>query len=734
MQEIILAAVLLTGMALAAAAVGAAPEEMVRVAPGELRMLLDPGATPVERRAAALFAAEVERRTGAGLTDAEGARFSLVVGTPEAGALRGRPAAAWLGADGYALSLTPDAQGRLFVVWQSPSGVVAGVWKLLRLLRYEKGAIRIPTLAVKETPKLPVRGIYFATHFENFYHVAPLEEVDRVIEEFALWGGNSLSVWFDMHHFTGFDDPAAQAHLARLRHFAETARGVGMHFGLTFLANEAYKSSPEALRAKWLPGWPHYHVEVCPSKPEGLALIGKWQAQVIDAFPAVDFIWMWPYDQGGCACEECKPWGANGFLRASEQLSRLYHRRFAKGKAWLSTWCFDSLSGTTGEYDGLLRLLREKQPDWIDGILTGTHGDSLPHPLRDLPERYPLTSFPEISMYRMGPWGGCGANPLPEFNARLAADARGRTQGGWPYSEGIYEDLNKFIWAQVHASPEREVDDILREYASHYLGPDLAGDGVRLFHLLEKTHARHNWRVYNLEEADAAWDLAQSLDARLPAWAKTSWRWRLLYVRAQIDHVLKHQGYQTPEAQEALRPLCDEIVRIYHAEKSFIRPAPFPKPRETKSLAHGRPVAASSTNPVCPGSERMLTDGVWAQDDPENYWAHDPAKGKTAQLVVDLGESKAIKEVHLQFRGLYGVFWFVPSKATFAVSEDGKEYRPVTTTEDLPKEGNPYSAEFRKYAMDAKGRYVRLELGPSQHTGEPFPGVLELTEIEVLGP
>lgn len=148
----------------------------------------------------------------------------------------------------------------------------------------------------------------------------------------------------------------------------------------------------------------------------------------------------------------------------------------------------------------------------------------------------------------------------------------------------------------------------------------------------------------------------------------------------------------------------------------------------------GRPVAASSTNPVCPESERLLTDGVWCQDDPMNFWAHDPAKEKTAHLVVDLGESKAIKEVHIQFRGLYGTFWFVPSKVSFAVSEDGKEYRTVAATEDLPKEGDPYRAEFRKYAVDAKGRYVRLELGPSQHTREPYPGVLELTEIEILGP
>ena len=45
-----------------------------------------------------------------------------------------------------------------------------------------------------------VRGIYFATHFHNFYHDAPLEEVQRYVEDLGLWGFNVLAVWYDMRH------------------------------------------------------------------------------------------------------------------------------------------------------------------------------------------------------------------------------------------------------------------------------------------------------------------------------------------------------------------------------------------------------------------------------------------------------------------------------------------------------------------------------------------------------
>jgi hypothetical protein len=637
--------------------------------------------------------------------------------------------------DGFHLETRPDAEGRMFIVGQSPSGVVAGVGRLLRLARYADGSLTIPAVSLTDAPKMPVRGIYFATHFNNFYHVAPLEEVDRIVADFALWGGNSLTVWFDMHHYKGLDDPAAQAHLARLKHLGETARGLGMQFGLAFLANEAYSTSPQDFRARWIPGWSHYHVEVCPSKPEGLALIGKWQAQELDSFPAVDFIWTWPYDQGGCACDRCMPWGANGFLRASEQLARLYHERFPNGKVWLSTWLFDAQPGSKGDYDGFFRFLRETPPSWMTGITSDT--TSIPKRLaeRPTPERYPATCFPEISMYQMNPWGGYGANPLPDYCTRQAAPLADKIIGGWPYSEGIYEDVNKFFWCRFYWRPGQTTDGVLAEYASYYLSPEVAGDAVRLMHLLEKTHPRSKWRVRNLAEADEAWALAQAIDARLAPWAKTSWRWRIIYVRAAIDHILKNQGYLSDEAHAALAPLCDELVRIYHAQRTGIRPAAFQKPPSgnTANRAYGCPVTVSSSHPDYGDSGRRLVDGVLAEDDPENFWVHDPPKEKTAWVLLDLGKTISIKEAQLQFRGIYGVFWFVPTSVSFEVSEDGKQFKSVSTSQAVPKEGAPYSPRFWSYPIGKPARYLRVTLGPSQHVGKPFPGTLELTEIQVFG-
>ncbi|HQK93438.1 MAG TPA: discoidin domain-containing protein [Armatimonadota bacterium] len=709
---------------------------MARSDVARVRVEVAPGAGPVEHRAAELFSRCVMDRTGKALARSSSAstRCTITIGRADAQLPRfvvDRD----LRADGYRILAQPTHRGRVYVAGQSPSGVVAGVGALLRAMAFEPGAIRIPEMDLCDAPELPVRGIYFATHFGNFYHVAPLEEVDRVIEEFALWGGNELVVWFDMHHFRDFADPAARAHVARLRHFADTAHAVGMRFGLTFIANEGYDSSPEALRADGNTGTAHYHRELCPSKPEGLALIGRWQAEVLDAFRDVDLAWTWPYDQGGCACPDCAPWGANGFLKASEQLARLYRARFPQGRLWLSTWLLDQVNAK-GEYDGLLSYIERERPQWIDGIIVGTHSDWIPEPLlhRPEPDRYPLAAFPEISMYRMEPWGEHGANPLPGFCSRLADKLSGQVIGGWPYSEGIYEDLNRFYWARFFWRPSAATDDILREYAVHYLGADVADDAVRLFRLMEQTHARSGWRVADLTGADEERRLAESINSRLPAWARVSWRWRILYIRAAIDGLLASEPSIGPEAHTRLQALCDELVRIYHADGTFIRPPALPRLPDPRNLALGRPVTASSCQPGYGDRGAHLTDGIRAEDDGENFWCHDPRQEETATLTVDIGRRMEVAEVNLQLRGLYGAFWFVPESIDVSISDDGVVFRPVAGTREPPREGAPYSPEPVRIAIGQRARYVRVRLGRSQHQKEPYAGVLELTELEVLGP
>ena len=398
-----------------------------------------------------------------------------------------------IGAEGFRIE--DSAHGGVRISGNDEAGLLFGVGKLLRTARYGEGSFTPGEWRGVSLPQRPFRAIYFATHFHNFYHDAPVDEVNRYIEDLALWGYNGLTVWFDMHHFTGIDDPEAQELLARLHAYLHTAKSLGLRTGITVLANEAYGNSSEELRADWSTednGYTgplsHYHVEVCPSLPAGRAYILHMLEEEFQRFADVelDYLTIWPYDQGGCTCAQCKPWGGNGFVQIAEEIAALFRRYFPHGEVILSTWLFERY--IPGEWASLHQALG-RQSRWVNYLLA-EQMTILPfpeYPLRHgVPGGVPLLDFPEISMCGHGPWGGFGANPFTRELERIWDGAKHLLAGGFPYSEGIYEDLNKFVYAQFYWGNQRAAESV-REYATYYFGAAAADDLCRAIALMERS-------------------------------------------------------------------------------------------------------------------------------------------------------------------------------------------------------------------------------------------------------
>jgi hypothetical protein len=531
---------------------------------GRLAIRVDAGRTPLVDKAVELLRRELRERSG---------HEAPRVGVGPVGwtlALDVRPG---IGADGFRVE---DAPGGARIVGNDDRGLLYGVGKFLRGCAWEPERVTPSIWRGTSVPKMPVRAMYFASHFHNFYHDAPIEKVSRYVEDLALWGCNALSVWFDMHHYQGMGDPNAQAMVRRLNAVLDVAGRVGIRAGLTMLANEAYANSPEALRADWTAGHDgyfappggHYHVEICPNKPGGLDLILRWREEMLDAFAGTnpEYLWIWPYDQGGCTCSPCAPWGTNGFFKTAEPLARLIRRKFPQGKIILSTWYFDRF--IRGEWEGLTRLFAQERPEWIDYLLIDDFGGFPEYPLQHgVPGGYPVVGFPEISMEGNSPWGGYGALPRPKHWQRYADVTRGVLSGSWPYSEGIFEDINKAMILQWEWSPDRTMDDIVREYATGYFGAATADGVANAAALMEEDEGTHDqgarFHTGPLARAEECRALVESLDRQLPAAVRRSWRWRLLVLRAQIDAELKRTR---GEWSDALVPLMEELRALYHAE------------------------------------------------------------------------------------------------------------------------------------------------------------------------
>ena len=70
---------------------------------------------------------------------------------------------------------------------------------------------------------------------------------------------------------------------------------------------------------------------------------------------------------------------------------------------------------------------------------------------------------------RARPVGGFGANPFTQELERIWDSAKHLLAGGFPYSEGIYEDPNKIAYAQFYWGDQRAAETV-REYVTFYFG------------------------------------------------------------------------------------------------------------------------------------------------------------------------------------------------------------------------------------------------------------------------
>lgn len=465
--------------------------------------------------------------------------------------------------EGFSIS-APDKALR--IAGGSELGLLYGVGKFLRTSSYAPDFTPSPWRG-SSAPYGSLRGMYFASHFHNWYHEAADDEIARYVEDLALWGVNAVMVAFPFLNLSGWDDPEAGPAVAMMRRFARIVKGVGLQFGIG-AGNTFFSGAPQHLLAVPLPdptgrrgnsGFP-----ICPSREEGHAYIlentRRLYAQLADC--GLDFLVHWPYDEGGCACETCQPWGSSGYLRLSRDLTALGREYFPGLKSVLSTWMFDTPS--EGEWQGLSAALAAGN-DWLDYILADAHEDFPRYPLDvEVPGELPLLNFPEISMWGNWPWGGVGANPLPERFQRLWDQVRQRVQGGFPYSEGIYEDMNKAVVVQFYWDSDQTARATLEEYSAYEFGPGVFPQVLELVSLLEDSAGRsYQKQPVDPRAALRAHELAEALHERLPEWGRRGWRWELLRLRALLDRErFAGNGPETPQAQAAML----RLAQLYHCQ------------------------------------------------------------------------------------------------------------------------------------------------------------------------
>ena len=464
--------------------------------------------------------------------------------------------------------------GRATVAAGRFRGLVHGAGVLLRRIRYGHGTFTLADGSCAFAPKKALRMMYFARHFHNWYHHATAEMLTEYIDDLVLSGHNAFTFVYAYPTFNRADATAEE-----LKRFADASKkaydrvhaldcGVRVSGG----SNQAPKNTPEKFRGtpNSDPKRGNAGFNVCPAKPgawEYLLDYRKLQLKELEGVKA-DYVGYWPFDEGGCECETCKPWGGNGYLKLIERYAPVNEAAFPGAKTIVSTWTFHD-----DDWAGLYKWLETY--DGVDYILADSHTDFPKYPLEHpVPKNIPIVTFPEISMWGRDFWGAYGATMMPRRFERLFRQAE-RVSGGFvTYSEGRYEDVNKEIVVGLYVDPSASPDNLLRSYAAFYLPGTDPEDFVRLCGLLEDNHVfpGNHYRpdfsdvpedsaelaAYRRRAAETC-RLAEKMAGELLPSFRQSWRWRLVFLRTVIDREILAARKDKPASAQ---PYLDELRKI----------------------------------------------------------------------------------------------------------------------------------------------------------------------------
>ena len=197
----------------------------------------------------------------------------------------------------------------------------------------------------------------------------------------------------------------------------------------------------------------------------------------------------------------------------------------------------------------------EKLPDEIDGVIHGpNHAFDLETLRRRLPSKYPIRLYPDITHnvrceypvhFDRDDWHfalttglsrEC-TNPRPREYRQIHRLTRRYVVGSVSYSEGITDDVNKAVWADMDYNPDCDLRTSLLDYSRlFFYGADAEkiADGILSLEL--------NWQCDPAENPtiDRTLETFKELSAEYP-FLNENWRFLQLLLRAKCDWVIRRR-------------------------------------------------------------------------------------------------------------------------------------------------------------------------------------------------
>ncbi|MBC2596138.1 hypothetical protein H5P28_17865 [Ruficoccus amylovorans] len=370
-------------------------------------------------------------------------------------------------------------------------------------------------------------------------------------------------------------------------------------------------------RENMQPGWRAHdagglhNANVCVSVPEAREFLLDGKEDYFAQVPRLDRIIWSPSDVAGCDCDACAPW-SHTFYDLVKDLSERLHIYHPETKSIFANQDFQ-----IADNEWFFSKIKNDNPSWIGGYCMApggseqnTYGDVILNPKWEnapgpFPERaflkslrsylHPgqeILSLIDISHWKRAENGIPYIDPILSeiyprrtFNARPVAYHRVVTadiscvDGLLGYSEGNYDDFNKYLLLRLAWDPKLDARSIALEYYSYYTGEAAAetlADAV--------FQGEINYEKPLLENAagiERSYELVTQARDLIPEDVLAhDWRYAMLAQRAVIDlYILRRQmalqnAYDSAIAEldrqlATNRPIKDLIPLIQSLENAL---------------------------------------------------------------------------------------------------------------------------------------------------------------------
>ena len=511
----------------------------------------------LEQKAITVLREEIQKRTGIQLNTLtewpENRRPVIAVGQAEQMKILTGPYSGilengqGLGKEGFRLSINENV---IFVLGNDARGVLYGIGKLLRILRMKTGSITVPEgLDIITCPRYLIRGHQLGYRPKtNAYDAWSPAQFDQYISELSLFGANSIEIIPPRTD----DEPTSPhmklAPIEMLIKQSEIIDSYGMDVWIWYPNMGKDYTDQESIREEL-----HEREEIF-RKLKRIDAVFVPGGDPGDLHPDILFAWL-------------------------DKVAKVLNKYHPKAKIWVSPQAFRP---TTEWLDTFYRNVNLKHP-WFGGVVFGPWVKTpLPEIRKIVDPAIPIRRYPDIThsiscQYPVKDWDLAFAmtlerecyNPRPVAEKVIHNALDEYTDGSVSYSEGINDDINKFIWSGQDWAPETPVIETLREYCRLFINPDASEDVAQGILALER-----NWQgpLIANKSVDVTLKQWKNMEKQFPPDVVKNYRFQMCLLRAYYDAYVRerliHETVLESQAREALRDVANvtSLEKIKAAE------------------------------------------------------------------------------------------------------------------------------------------------------------------------